>query len=292
MSSSNPLRDPTDRRLPRIAGPSGLVIFGVTGDLSRKKLMPAVYDLANRGLLPPGFALVGFARREWAHEDFAQVVHDAVKEHARTPFREEVWQQLIQGMRFVQGTFDDDDAFERLRGQLPVGIEMDQVQDQPEAVQRSVGEFVRVLIEALVVVLAVSVVALGLHTRPLRIDMRPGLVVAITIPLVLAITFVVMHYWGIGLHKISLGALIIALGLLVDDAIIAVEMMVRKLEEGYDKARAATFAYELTAMPMLTGTLITAAGEEAYGTCTTKLLVSALMASTLSCDSVPTPTEA
>ncbi|KJK33817.1 glucose-6-phosphate dehydrogenase, partial [Streptomyces variegatus] len=118
MSSSNPLRDPADRRLPRIAGPSGLVIFGVTGDLSRKKLMPAVYDLANRGLLPPGFSLVGFARREWAHEDFAQEVHDAVKEHARTPFREEVWQQLIQGMRFVQGTFDDDDAFERLRSTI------------------------------------------------------------------------------------------------------------------------------------------------------------------------------
>ena len=77
MSSSNPLRDPADRRLPRIAGPSGLVIFGVTGDLSRKKLMPAVYDLANRGLLPPGFSLVGFARREWANEDFAQEVHDA-----------------------------------------------------------------------------------------------------------------------------------------------------------------------------------------------------------------------
>src|SRR5690349_12208843 len=79
----NPLRDPRDRRLPRIAGPSGLVIFGVTGDLSRKKLMPAVYDLANRGLLPPGFSLVGFARRDWEDEDFAQIVHDSVKEHAR-----------------------------------------------------------------------------------------------------------------------------------------------------------------------------------------------------------------
>jgi hypothetical protein len=92
------------------------------------------------------------------------------------------------------------------------------------------------------------------------IDMRPGLVVGITIPLVLAVTFLAMNYWGIGLHKISLGSLIIALGLLVDDAIIAVEMMVRKMEEGYDKVRAATFAYEITAMPMLTGTLITAAG--------------------------------
>lgn len=112
---ANPLRDPDDRRLSRIAGPSALVIFGVTGDLSRKKLMPAVYDLANRGLLPPGFALVGFARRAWEDEDFAQVVHDAVKQHARTEFREETWQQLAKGIRFVQGEFDDPDAFARLR---------------------------------------------------------------------------------------------------------------------------------------------------------------------------------
>nr|WP_246256665.1 glucose-6-phosphate dehydrogenase [Isoptericola halotolerans] len=109
------MRDPLDLRLPRIAGPSGLVIFGVTGDLSRKKLMPAVYDLANRGLLPPGFALTGFARRDWEDEDFAQIVHDAVKEHARTPFREATWQQLSEGIRFVQGSFDDPEAFERLR---------------------------------------------------------------------------------------------------------------------------------------------------------------------------------
>ncbi len=143
---------------------------------------------------------------------------------------------------------------------LPLGIEMAQVQDQPAAVSRSVGEFVSVLVEAILIVLAVSFVALGMHTRPLRIDIWPGLVVAITIPLVLAITFVTMFYWGVGLHKISLGSLIIALGLLVDDAIIAVEMMVRKLEEGYDRARAATFTYDLVAMPMLTGTLITAAG--------------------------------
>ncbi|MGW5358769.1 glucose-6-phosphate dehydrogenase [Actinopolymorpha pittospori] len=111
----NPLRDPQDRRLPRIAGPCGLVIFGVTGDLARKKLMPAVYDLANRGLLPPGFALVGFARRDWANEDFEQVVHDAVKEYARTPFREEVWKQLSEGFRFVPGELDDDASFVRLR---------------------------------------------------------------------------------------------------------------------------------------------------------------------------------
>jgi glucose-6-phosphate 1-dehydrogenase len=110
----NPLRDPRDKRLPRIAGPSGLVIFGVTGDLARKKLMPAVYDLANRGLLPPGFALVGFARRDWDREDFGKVVYDAVREHARTPFRPEVWDRLAEGIRFVQGTFDDDEAFDRL----------------------------------------------------------------------------------------------------------------------------------------------------------------------------------
>jgi len=111
----NPLRDPEDARLNRIAGPSALVIFGVTGDLSRKKLMPAVYDLANRGLLPPGFGLVGFARRDWEDQDFAQVVHDAVRQHARTAFREETWQQLLQGIRFVSGEFGDDDAFARLR---------------------------------------------------------------------------------------------------------------------------------------------------------------------------------
>lgn len=111
----NPLRDPEDRRLTRIAGPSGLVIFGVTGDLSRKKLMPAVYDLANRGLLPPGFSLVGFARRDWEDQDFGKVVHDAVREHARTPWSEEVWQQLAKGIRFVSGEFGDDAAFDRLR---------------------------------------------------------------------------------------------------------------------------------------------------------------------------------
>jgi glucose-6-phosphate 1-dehydrogenase len=111
----NPLRSPSDYRLNRIAGPSSLVIFGVTGDLSRKKLMPAVYDLANRGLLPPGFALVGFARRDWDNQDFMQVVYEAVKEHARTEFHEDVWAQLAEGIRFVSGTFDDDAAFQRLK---------------------------------------------------------------------------------------------------------------------------------------------------------------------------------
>ncbi len=111
----NPLRDEQDRRLPRIAGPCVLVIFGVTGDLSTKKLMPAVYDLANRGLLPPGFALVGFARRDWKDQDFAQIVHDSVKQHSRTPFREEVWKQLSEGIRFVSGDLVDDEAFVQLK---------------------------------------------------------------------------------------------------------------------------------------------------------------------------------
>ncbi|KHL05201.1 glucose-6-phosphate dehydrogenase [Sinomonas humi] len=114
----NPLRDPRDRRLNRIAGPSSLVLFGVTGDLARKKLMPAVYDLANRGLLPPSFALVGFARREWEKEDFAEEVKASVKKYARTPFDEAVWAQLNEGVRFVQGSFDDDEAFERLKATL------------------------------------------------------------------------------------------------------------------------------------------------------------------------------
>jgi len=146
---------------------------------------------------------------------------------------------------------------------LPLGVKLVQVQDQPVSVASSVNEFVSVLIEAVAIVLAVSFVALGLHKGGRfgwYVDVRPGLVVAITIPLVLAVTFLAMNYFGIGLHKISLGSLIIALGLLVDDAIIAVEMMVRKMEEGYDKVRAATFAYDVTAKPMLTGTLITAAG--------------------------------
>jgi multidrug efflux pump len=153
---------------------------------------------------------------------------------------------------------------EAIRADLPAGIELHQFQNQSKVVSTSVGEFVGVLIEAVIIVLAVSFISLGLHFKPnswkFTIDWRPGMVVGITIPLVMAITFVTMYYWGVGLHKISLGSLIIALGLLVDDAIIAVEMMVRKLEEGYDKVRAATFAYEATAMPMLTGTLITAVG--------------------------------
>lgn len=110
----NPLRDPRDIRLPRIAGPSGLVIFGVTGDLAKKKLIPAVYDLANRGLLPPGFALTGFGRRDWSDEEFAEYCREAVQQSARTKFRESVWTELSAGIRFVQGNFDDPEAFARL----------------------------------------------------------------------------------------------------------------------------------------------------------------------------------
>src|SRR2546428_12698975 len=111
---TNPLRDPQDRRLPRIPEPCALVIFGVTGDLARKKLLPAIYDLANRGLLPPGFSLVGFARRNWVDQDFARLTYEAVREYARTTFREEVWQQVCDGVRFVPGEFSDDAAFDRL----------------------------------------------------------------------------------------------------------------------------------------------------------------------------------
>ncbi|WP_313254151.1 efflux RND transporter permease subunit [Stenotrophomonas acidaminiphila] len=144
-----------------------------------------------------------------------------------------------------------DDAFARLQKTLPAGMELRKVSDQPHAVADSVGEFVKVLTEAVVIVLLVSFFSLGWRT---------GLVVAVSIPLVLAMTFFVMHQFDIGLHKISLGALVLALGLLVDDAIIAVEMMATKMEQGYDRLRAASFAWESTAFPMLTGTLITAAG--------------------------------
>ncbi|HJW46771.1 MAG TPA: efflux RND transporter permease subunit, partial [Lysobacter sp.] len=141
--------------------------------------------------------------------------------------------------------------FKRLQQSLPAGMELRKVSDQPAAVHESVGEFVRVLTEAVIIVLLVSFFSLGFRT---------GMVVAVSIPLVLAMTFAVMHYFGIGLHKISLGALVLALGLLVDDAIIAVEMMAIKMEQGFSRLKAASFAYETTAFPMLTGTLVTAAG--------------------------------
>ncbi|QNH79282.1 efflux RND transporter permease subunit [Pseudomonas protegens] len=141
--------------------------------------------------------------------------------------------------------------FSRLQNSLPAGMELRKVSDQPAAVKTGVGEFVRVLAEALIIVLLVSFFSLGVRT---------GMVVALAIPLVLAMTFATMYYLGIGLHKISLGALVLALGLLVDDAIIAVEMMAIKMEQGFDRIKAASFAWTSTAFPMLTGTLITAAG--------------------------------
>ena len=113
-SWQNPLRDKRDKRLPRIAGPCAVVIFGVTGDLARKKVVPAIYDLANRGLLPPTFSLVGFGRRDWDDEAFSNEVYQLVKDHSRTPFRQVIWDRLAEGCRFVQGAFDDDKAFARL----------------------------------------------------------------------------------------------------------------------------------------------------------------------------------
>jgi glucose-6-phosphate 1-dehydrogenase len=110
----NPLRDPRDRRLPRIPGPCALVVFGVTGDLARKKLIPAVYDLANRGLLPPSFALLGFARRDWGDGEFIDLAREAAEIGTRTGFREDVWQRLADSIKFLPGSFDDDAAFDQL----------------------------------------------------------------------------------------------------------------------------------------------------------------------------------
>ncbi len=141
--------------------------------------------------------------------------------------------------------------FQRIQLDLPLGMELAKVADQPQAVRAGVGEFVRVLGEAVAIVLLVCFLSLGLRT---------GLVVALSIPLVLAMTFAAMYYLGIGLHKISLGALLLALGLLVDDAIIAVEMMAVKMEQGWDRLKAASYMWKATAFPMLSGTLVTAAG--------------------------------
>jgi glucose-6-phosphate 1-dehydrogenase len=115
---TNPLRDPRDRRLPRVPEPCALVVFGITGDLARKKLLPAVYDLANRGLLPTNFAMLGFARRDWGDVEFAELARSAAREHARTPWREEVWERLASSVRFIQGSFDDDNAFDELASNL------------------------------------------------------------------------------------------------------------------------------------------------------------------------------
>src|SRR5262245_27294330 len=135
--------------------------------------------------------------------------------------------------------------------ELPVGIEVTQIANQSQIVEASVSEFFKTFVEALIIVLVVSFLSLG---------WRNGIVVALSVPLVLAIVFAVMYAWNLDLHRITLGSLILALGLLVDDAIIAIEMMVVKMEQGFDRARAATFAWTSTAFPMLTGTLVTAAG--------------------------------
>ena len=142
-------------------------------------------------------------------------------------------------------------AMDAITAELPVGIDVTQIADQSRIVEHSFSEFVETFIEALAIVLLVSFLSLG---------WRVGVVVALSVPLVLAIVLTIMHAVGIDLHRITLGALIIALGLLVDDAIIAIEMMVVKLEEGWDRVRAASHAWTVTATPMLYGTLVTAAG--------------------------------
>jgi multidrug efflux pump len=144
-----------------------------------------------------------------------------------------------------------DAAVAEVRAKTPIGIEIDQIADQPKVVEGAVGEFTRSFLEALVIVLGVSFVSLGF---------RSGVIVALSVPLVLAFVFIFMFIMGIDLQRISLGALIIALGLLVDDAIIAVEMMMVKMEQGFDRIKAASYAWTSTAFPMLSGTLITAAG--------------------------------
>ena len=146
---------------------------------------------------------------------------------------------------------DIDTKLKELKTTIPAGLSLDQVSNQPHIVKESIGDFSQSLFEAIAIVLLVSFASLGIRT---------GIVVALTIPVVVSTTFVLMYENGIYLHKVSLGALILALGLLVDDAIIVVEMMSVKLEEGFNHWRAATFAYESTAFPMLSGTLITCAG--------------------------------
>ncbi|MCO5398682.1 efflux RND transporter permease subunit [Ralstonia soli] len=242
-------------------GPSGVLITPTDNvQIRLSGQFSDIRDLENLTLRGPG------GTTNIRLGDIATVKHGYVDPpHAKMRFNGKevigVAISMTKGGDIIQLGKDLRATVDKIRAKLPVGVEMEQVQNQPKSVQNSVGEFVHVLIEAVVIVLAVSFLSLGLHTKPkLRIDVWPGLVVGLTIPLVLAVTFLFMNIFDIGLHKISLGALIIALGLLVDDAIIAVEMMVRKLEEGFSKMEAATFAYSSTAMPMLTGTLITATG--------------------------------
>lgn len=184
-------------------------------------------------------------------------VYRGYEDPPRSTIRFEGQQTLLLGVSMKDGGDvialgrSLDEVTARVKQQLLVGLELHSVTSQPKIVANSVNDFVKSLAEALIIVLGVSLLSLG---------WRSGIVVAITIPVVLAATFLVMSLLDIGLHKISLGALILALGLLVDDAIIAVEMMASKMEQGWDRVRAASFAYTSTAMPMLTGTLVTVAG--------------------------------
>ena len=194
--------------------------------------------------------------REFRLSDVAQVSHgyeDPPTQRIRYMGRESllVGVSMRNGGDIIQLGHDLDGAIQRISQQLPLGLELHEVSSQPRSVTRSVNEFVQSLMEAVIIVLGVSLLSLGLRT---------GIVVAITIPVVLAITFWFMRLFDVGLHKISLGALILALGLLVDDAIIAVEMMASKMEQGMERTKAAAFAFNSTAMPMLSGTLVTAAG--------------------------------
>ncbi len=184
-------------------------------------------------------------------------IHKGYEDPPRKRIRYQGKESLLLGVSMKDGGdilalgHELDKVMAKIQPQLTVGLALNPVTLQPKIVAHSVNDFVKSLIEALVIVLSVSLLSLG---------WRSGLVVAITIPVVLASTFLVMYLNGIGLHKISLGALILALGLLVDDAIIAVEMMSSKMEQGWTRIKAASFAYSSTAMPMLTGTLVTVAG--------------------------------
>jgi len=240
MESSGVLVTPTDNLQVRVTG-----------------AIKSVEDLENLELRANGttFRLGDFATVRRGYQDPPQ-------EKMRFNGKEVVGLgiSMEKGGNIIEMGHNLDKTVREIRSKLPVGVELQRVSNQPKAVASSVNEFLHTLTEAVLIVLAVSFLSLGLHTRPFRLDIWPGLVVALTIPLVLAVTFLFMYVFNINLHKISLGALIIALGLLVDDAIIAVEMMVRKMEEGLSRFDAATFAYTSTAMPMLTGTLITASG--------------------------------
>ena len=214
----------------------------VSGDLASARALQELSFQANGRLIRLGD--IADIRRDYADPPAAHVRFNGQDVIALAV-------SMAKGGNMIELGKKLEETMTRLQADMPVGIEVQKVADQPTVVQRSISEFMKVLLEAVVIVLGVSFLSLGL---------RSGLVVMLCIPLVLAITFVCMQIFGIDFHRISLGALIISLGLLVDDAIIAVEMMQVKMEQGFDRFRAASFAYTTTAFPMLTGTLITAAG--------------------------------